>query len=305
MDDRDSGISTRAYASSRRGISSNSNSKSTIVRRRSPRIAAARALEGKKVRSQASIPPMVVRRSPRQSVVASAYRGRRKKTRGNGDMEEEDGEEEPEQEILLTVPHAKCVSTTRRDCDRLARTAATYLHSFLLPRSRLLVGDVLRSQGDLNRVETRNTLYRRHVRNILLSKTKGLGVAAAAVLDIHSFPYIDSFPSPDSWLEDTINDKIRLLLNGPPELVILDNIPAHTPWILKLVRFLHQNNVRVDYLPGARFNDIVAESRKLGIPAVLIEFYEGLSIPRLVTITRLIASFFSSPQALEEFFSSD
>jgi hypothetical protein len=69
--------------------------------------------------------------------------------------------------IVLTVPHAVCLSRVRRDCDRLAEKAARQLWTLLEPITpvTLIVGDVYRAKGDLNRQVTRlTTNFRKQLR---------------------------------------------------------------------------------------------------------------------------------------------
>jgi hypothetical protein len=139
----------------------------------------------------------------------------------------------------------------------------------------LYVGNVYRETGDLNRRATRSTSFRQSIRHHLRNGT-------SLLLDIHSFP------SDSSWAQEAV-----AVTDGSihDELVILDNKPGETAWVIELFRFLKGQGIRVLYRMGSLANDIVREARDHGVPAVLLEFHEALSSTRIEAIGRRIAWF--------------
>lgn len=173
--------------------------------------------------------------------------------------------------VLVTAPHAVCLNVLLRDCDRVSEMAARFIAESLKSQElavETFIGDLYRPKGDLNRRSTRATSYRRAL-------TQSMQLKPCVVLDIHSFP------SSESWREGT---------KSMIEVVILDNEPGQTTWVKTLVLYLKGKGVATESFVGATSNDVVTEARSYGIPAVLIEFHEGLSQDRIHQISSWVAA---------------
>jgi hypothetical protein len=170
--------------------------------------------------------------------------------------------------VLVTVPHAVCVSKVYRDCDRLAEQAGRQLATHL--RAQLLVGDVYRANVDLNRYGARSIGFRVKVRKALADTHVNL------LLDVHSFP------NSETWR-----------LYERPDIVVLDNVPMSKHWLKFVQALAKSTDLNVAHLPGGE-NDIVEEARAMGVRAILIEFREGLSAEQLERATKSISDYFKS-----------
>ena len=169
-------------------------------------------------------------------------------------------------EVLLTVPHALCppryVEPPAHPCDWTAWDSALLLAAALEATGDvvpvLAPADVPRFVCDLNRARCRDTPYRRRVRRHLRERR---GVATL-VLDVHSFPAeYEGF--------------------GDVPLAVLDDVGrgARRPSALgaSLARWMDDAGVPMNLLPGV-YNDIQDEARySLGVPALLLEFNEGIA----------------------------
>lgn len=87
------------------------------------------------------------------------------------------------QQVILTVPHAKCPETNEsllnHSCDILSEKFGKLLHKKITcTKSKLFIGDINRDVIDLNRKESRNTSFRRNVRNNMTAKS--------ILIDVHS-----------------------------------------------------------------------------------------------------------------------
>ena len=170
--------------------------------------------------------------------------------------------------VVLTVPHAVC-RNPQRDCDRLAEASARSLAADLAGRVEVVlkIGNVYRPVGDLNRIETRRTPFREDVVKELSS--------TSLLVDVHSFP------ATEDWGRGVSS-----------EVVILDVAPNVGPasrWE-ELTTALQAKDVNALYLQGSKLNDIVVQAHEARVPAVLIEFNEGLAPARLHTITNHVAA---------------
>ena len=159
-----------------------------------------------------------------------------------------------------------CRDKAVRDCDRVAEQAAKSLFSVLSKKidTTLIVADMLRAQMDLNRIQSRQTGFRKCVR----SKLPDIQL----LLDIHSFP------ASTVWAG-----------LGNLELVVLDNEPGVAVWT-KLAADLKKRGVRAAYVRGSLENDIVLEARLAGVSSVLVEFNESLGKARLSELAVLLAN---------------
>jgi hypothetical protein len=150
--------------------------------------------------------------------------------------------------IVFTVPHATNVDgnvtcNTHIYCDTDALRVARAF-SLRVPNSQLLIGDVNRTQMDLNRIESRyTTSFRSQLRDM----------SKQFVLDIHSYP----------------QDEMWGLGFSSPAVFLVDDGS-----LIDLVKWN-----RVFQLPMLRGqgNDIMDEMTTLGIPSILLEVREGIS----------------------------
>ena len=195
--------------------------------------------------------------------------------------------------ILLTVPHAVCISAKARDCDRVAETASVMLEVALIKKGHDVtrwVGDKYRADVDLNRSTGRATQYREKVDNW----------QGDLLLDVHSFPVLP-------LLSPVTNDEWGCKVIGVHgtcqewfHLGILDNVPANTPWVLRLLQCLIRQHIPVTYVEGSNINDITQRARLRQVPAVLLEFSENLSRAQLRMITDAIAACVSSSMKISK-----
>lgn len=175
--------------------------------------------------------------------------------------------------VLLTVPHTRCpVGVGGHPCDIGALSAAEDLRRSLEEGGAvvvLAVGDVARTECDLNRVACRQQPFRRRVRVS----------APSLVLDIHSFPPEEARGN-----------------YAPHEVVLLDDVSPVTQLSRWLLLWLQERGVDVRLLRGAR-NDVQDEFQERRVPALLLEWNEGLGAGRREQIAQSVAdavlSFFS------------
>lgn len=178
--------------------------------------------------------------------------------------------------ILLTVPHSKCLGKKDHICDYLAEKAARNLQT-KFKNSILILADQNRTFIDYNRKKARKTKWRENIRNILEEKNIDF------LLDIHSFP-----PESESFgfFENT---------SSLPEIVLLDSyydgnfLDKSTS--TKFNKYLLQNKIRSKLLVGGT-NDIIIDGRKYNTKSILIEYNENLSFDRLNFINQIISSYF-------------
>lgn len=156
--------------------------------------------------------------------------------------------------ILITAPHAYCIRLPYRHCDRVALVAAALL-SELFP-CQLEIADTPREEVDLNRDESLNTPFRQRVREKI--------PFADILLDIHSFP-------PGFF--------------GYCDVTVIDEVPG-TDYGVSLYLFL-EKKVKVNYVNDIK-DSIMQESRRMGIPAILIEYCEDITLEKIEEINLLI-----------------
>jgi hypothetical protein len=179
--------------------------------------------------------------------------------------------------ILLTVPHSKCLGNKDHICDYLAEKAAKNLRK-KFESSILILADQNRTFIDYNRKKARNSKWRENIRKIILSKNIDF------LLDIHSFP-----PTSDSFgfFEDT---------KSLPEIVLLDSY--YDGKFLDKFTSINFNNYLLSYKIKSKLlvggdNDITLDGRKYNIKSILIEYNEDLSSAKLNYINKIISSYFN------------
>lgn len=166
--------------------------------------------------------------------------------------------------IIITAPHSLCsvsYNSSHHHCDTLSYLASNNLASyrfdgfdtFYFPASEP------RPQIDLNRDNSRSTLYRQNISRILKD--------SCLLIDVHSAP--------------------RKTFGPDVDLVVLDNYPG--TWYGKLLyNILIEKKISAAYILGANYNDITEEARHNGIPSIILEYSESLEIISIDTINKVI-----------------
>jgi hypothetical protein len=163
-------------------------------------------------------------------------------------------------------------------CDIAASTSARMFCSTAKKKGMncsYIEGDELRHNHDLNRKSSRSTLFRKALTSLMKEAKESVSCVhcpqGLLLVDIHSFP--------NYWMEEA--GDINFFKPGeiPPEIVILqgpmDKLGKGSITI-SLYSFLRRHEVRVKVIKGITVNDIMNEASDLKIPAVLLEFNEGL-----------------------------
>lgn len=155
--------------------------------------------------------------------------------------------------LIITVPHGKCKPSNtpeQRNCDIVAKHVADRIYnqlSTIIP-VQIHHADIYRKEGDLNRIETFDTKWRKNISDNIKS--------GDILLDIHSFPNtIQSF--------GTINGII-------PKIVLLDMDDNHQ----QICDDVKVNIPLTKYMTGSEKNDIVQDAMNKGVDAMLWEFNE-------------------------------
>ncbi len=160
--------------------------------------------------------------------------------------------------VVVTVPHAQCppiAIPTSHPCDLLAPQAARclWLKQEKIDVHRPFFGTIPRTECDLNRVQCRNTSYRKRVREFVLENQE----STVFVLDIHSYP-----PDTNEWTSY--------------ELVVLDDSTTKPrDYSFAFVDFMKDSGIPI-LLGKGKGNDILVEMRGLGQRSFLLEFNESL-----------------------------
>lgn len=155
--------------------------------------------------------------------------------------------------LVITVPHDKCKPSNtpeQRNCDIVAKHVADRIYNQLSTIIPIQIhhADIYREDGDLNRIETFNTKWRKNISENIKP--------GDILLDIHSFPNtIQSF--------GTINGII-------PKIVLLDMDDNHQ----QICDDVKTNIPLTKYMTGSEKNDIVQDALSRGVDAMLWEFNE-------------------------------
>jgi len=169
--------------------------------------------------------------------------------------------------LILTTPHSFCPAI---NCDETSLFSARLIARYLKIPHKIFEGDVPRQECDLNRIQCRNTSYRKDIKELALRKRGNV-----FVLDVHSF--VDPF---GAWG-----------VPGDMEIVIIDDRFTHDK-ALDLATFLEDDGINATHIQGAN-NDIQDEMHSLNIDSFLIEFSDLLSDSRRKYIALLVATFFN------------
>jgi hypothetical protein len=217
--------------------------------------------------------------------------------------------------IIITVPHAKCESTSSHYCDALAPKAAQVFSDSLVTilykdmkyklyedKISLLLGPITRDEKkekipenkycDLNRYRCRYHPWRLSIRKIINEFAEFVidepVYKQVWLFDIHSFP-----PRNKLYPLRGINSKDQV--DDDAEVVFLDcSKPSNRfePFTLYWVQLLIHNNINVRLLKGDQ-NDINDEAWELGAKRVfLIGFNEGLTNEGLKKIINIMTETF-------------
>lgn len=170
--------------------------------------------------------------------------------------------------IIVTSPHTKCEDHPYRNCDTRARDAAYFLYhklSEIITEKKYNIkvvyypnDEIPRGLCDLNRPSCRHTSYREKLDSIIDNIEKS-GDKVSWVLDMHSFPYYNS------WYSSYNQNDYNLVF------LYLSKSPFHENRIFRE----NLNRPDVGFLEGSLYNDIVLTSIERGIKSILIESLEN------------------------------
>lgn len=174
---------------------------------------------------------------------------------------------------IITVPHAvgRSEPLSAHDYDVIALPVAELLAGVMPLPFDLIVGNIDRDMMDLNRCESRDSPFRRKVRNVVLAAL-ATGVTPI-VIDVHSFP-----PGHHKY--------------GPFDVCLLSFESGHrTPCEL-------QQHLRADGFSAGCFEheiaDILLDTSRLGADGVLVEVNEACNSGERWTLVRSLSSFFDT-----------
>ena len=187
--------------------------------------------------------------------------------------------------IIITVPHSVCIDTIDRDCDRRATTAARLLYRILIAKGcdvHLHTSDLYRSETDANRLESRNTRWRKQLGELINTKLK---TGPVFVIDVHSFPPEDGF---------TGSYKAYMI-----ELWFRTNDKIYQGWSdsEKRVAKLALNSTlgdKTDILLGDWANDIMLTSNMAGANTVILEVNESTTVLSDTELEKLMTALANS-----------
>lgn len=171
----------------------------------------------------------------------------------------------PRVKYVITVPHAACPDHSRsHPCDYAAPRAAEYLATYL-GVEKIIRGSIPRAVIDMNRSPSRGVLPERQELAAFVNAEPN-----AVVLDVHS--YDEHAP----W--------------GQSSDVVFMDTGLSQKWVK--VAVLHaqlKSGIRAELLAGSQVNDIMGEMKERGVPAVLIEFREGLDEALMARVAKGVA----------------
>jgi predicted N-formylglutamate amidohydrolase len=177
--------------------------------------------------------------------------------------------------IIVTVPHASGCDEfdfNPHPCDyyatKMAREIANASRSAGLDLEGPLVATIPRSTSDMNRKESRNSPFRKHIIDVI--KQKIAEKKNVWVIDTHSFP--------SDYKYNTKQKNV--------DFVVLDTRDSgnSTPYVVELINYMTSSpneivieDVRGSDSTGQQTNDIMDTSRKLLAKSFLIETREQIS----------------------------
>lgn len=186
--------------------------------------------------------------------------------------------------FIITVPHSFCIYFEGHTCDFYAEITAKYLFSQLSDNynTYLITADINRVFIDMNRIESRNTEFRKKIRNIFNNILKSNSKKKIIfILDCHSFP-----------VENNTIYHFGTVNIPNPKITILYNNSTKKKYAELLVDLLNKNNLDTTILPGID-NDIINEysffeDENTLVVAILIEIREDLSHSELSLFVELV-----------------
>src|SRR3972149_5346631 len=159
---------------------------------------------------------------------------------------------------IIVAPHSYCLTFKTRVCDKLAYKAAQFFAEFFNSKNQahvlMLPSTIPRSLQDSNRKEGRDSPLRKQLRIEVNNRTNPF------VLECHSFydknklyDIYTGFKDNNVYMISDYAKKNKLYDKLGEKYIIISGID----------------------------NDIQKEMRNMGIPTILIEFYEGLPMKEL------------------------
>lgn len=188
--------------------------------------------------------------------------------------------------IVITTPHEKCEDNNiGHTCDTFARILAEQLKISLANDSREIVyfkGNINRKKIDLNRLNSRDTIFRKSITSYIIEHINKLITQNEArliyILDCHSFPPGNSFNN--------------ISINNPDIAILFDDC-LQLIYVEELTDILNKNKIRSTKHIGNQ-NDIIDEFieinktylqyYKIKIMPILIEINEGIDMNKLKII---------------------
>jgi hypothetical protein len=167
--------------------------------------------------------------------------------------------------IILTVPHATGENDKEHTYDKIAKDVAVELDKKLKEKGievETIIGNIERTDIDLNRPESRDTEFRNKISNAITED--------AFLIDVHSFPPDD--PS-----------------NAPFDVVVYD-IPVDRDdiYVADILFILNKVGLVAGYHKAYTRDDIVMQMLSEGANAVLLEFNENIE-GKIEMIVELVA----------------
>jgi hypothetical protein len=182
-------------------------------------------------------------------------------------------------QIIITAPHSYCLPSSIlpfRHCDRSAHRMAVEIVRALrqeqkIPKQniKLLLSNVLRSQMDLNRIESKNSDFQQALTPYLQE--------ASVLMDVHSFPLNSDFG----------------LINDVYVLISPDVNPQVQAQSRRLIQELQQAGYRANVHWGAKTVNYIVERANQHEnlkSAVLLEVNENLSRGVLHDMASIVAN---------------
>jgi hypothetical protein len=191
-----------------------------------------------------------------------------------------------ERVIVITVPHATCPSdedteawaaTGNHACDFAGPRAALSLQATLVSEGqpvfeiREIRGDLPRTVVDMNRFVSRGSLWRKRVADCLSP------AATKCLVDAHSFPR-DHVP-----------------FSGNDVVEYTEGARARWQEDLRAVIVGADGRFKCGFMSNPDTTDIIQDAHEHGVPAVLIEFSEGLDDAALREACQRIARYLINP----------
>lgn len=171
--------------------------------------------------------------------------------------------------IILTVPHYICIGTiSGHNCDTKAELLADSISSKFPDEQDLiiLIGNINRTLIDLNRIQSRNTRFRKRIREEIEKRRN----KRIFLLDCHSFDKTHDFRDKNQFVD--------------PEFVIIYDHEKFKQDAFKLKDMLLLKNIKVNVIKGNK-NDIIEEFQSYeDITCLLLELSEDLKNSKKIDI---------------------